>query len=295
MNDATPSTTPDNTIPSQDEDLEASLVQLASRLFPKDEVQKNMRYMEDMEARVSELEARLAMAEEAKSLALKEREVADEGRKKLEKTLAELLSKFAGVRENHAALLRDAEQARAGYDAHKVQMHEAERVATAARESEAILRAESETLRAETAKLRDDNEDLRNRLESQFLNLEVLQTQLRSEQAERENMREEIKKIKAYANGEIKPALAENDRFSREMVTHVEDIVEQLRALREDVAQRCNQMENVANYLGGQITETHEKLTRRLNPQQPAEKEEVEEVPPAMALDSKPNLQAQHA
>lgn len=266
-----------------DEDLEASLHQLASKLFPQDEVQKNMRFMEEMEAKVTELETRLSMAVEAKALAVKERDAADEARKKLEKTLAELLSKFASARENHSTVLREMEEIR--------QANAARRDAVEAEHREV------EQLRETNATLKNEVDELQQKVESQFLNIEVFQTQLRSEHQTTEELRAEVAELRKRSAGDVKAVLLDHERASSEMATNVDDILEQLHGLREVLTQRCNQMQSVASVLNGQLKMAHAQLSEQMQSDADRQSKRVsdmddiagdddEDLPPAPAAES---------
>jgi len=266
-----------------DEDLEASLQQLASKLFPQDEVQKNMQFMEEMDAKVTELETRLSLAEESKAVAMKERDAADEARKKLEKTLAELLSKFASARENHSVVLREVEEIR--------QANAARRDAVDAEHREV------EQLRETNATLKAENDELQQKIESQFLNLEVFQTQLRSEHQTTEELRAEVAQLRKRAGGDVKAAIQDHERTSSEMVTSVDDLLEQLHGMRELLTQRCNQMQSAATVLGGQLKMAHAQLSEHLQTDEERQSKRVsdmddmagsddEDVPPARAAES---------
>lgn len=266
-----------------DEDLEASLQQLASKLFPQGEVQKNMQFMEEMDAKVTELETRLSLAEESKAVAIKERDAADDARKKLEKTLAELLSKFASARENHSVVLREMEQIREAN--------------AARRDSVEAEHREVELLRETNAALKTEVEELQQKVESQYLNLEVFQTQLRSEHQTTEELREEVAQLRKRSAGDVKTAMQDHERASNDMVTGVDDILEQLHGLREVLTQRCNQIQSAATVLGGQLKMSHAQLVEQLQTDEERQSKRVsdmddlagnddEDLPPARAAES---------
>ncbi|HYG75049.1 MAG TPA: hypothetical protein VEK08_08610 [Planctomycetota bacterium] len=89
---------------------------LATGQFPKlnDEAVSDTRPStpreQELQASVAELQTRLSLTEESHAVAIKERDAADEARKKLERTLAEFLTRFASVRETQSAAFKELEK-----------------------------------------------------------------------------------------------------------------------------------------------------------------------------------------
>ena len=117
-----------------------------------------------LETTIGELEARLAMAEDTRDAAVREREIAAEARGKVERTMGEFLGKFATARQSELNAARERDNATESIRTLKHQLSELEIQLKLSQETERDAFAERNTFAEQNADLKAHVEELEMRL-----------------------------------------------------------------------------------------------------------------------------------
>jgi len=217
-----------------DSDLDAAFNNLATGQFPASNEPKDLPENADTaamesEAQVAELQARLSVSEQNYTVALKERDAAEEARKKLEKTLAEFLARFASLRDTQAAAFR-----------------EMNKLKTERRDLEKKVADVSAQL-TDTQKARDE-----------------AAAALNSERAAATAARQDLEKFREAALSALEPLGREHERAMKSLMAETDTLLTQTQAVRAQATQRLDELEHTLAEFKTRANTTRKELAERL-------------------------------
>lgn len=218
-----------------DLDLDAAFDRLETGSFPTTDAaakdlppDANTDCME-LQAHVAEMQARLSLVEQSHAVLVKERDAADEARQKLEKTLAEFLTRFAAVRDTQAAAFKEINKLKAerrDLEAQIVGLKEQLVVAEQAR-GEALAAAEPERAAAAAA-------------------------------------RDELNRFRDTAFASLEPLGREHSRSMKELAAEAEALLTEAHQVRDEATQRLTKLEQVLADFKTRVDDTRNDMKQRL-------------------------------
>jgi uncharacterized coiled-coil DUF342 family protein len=217
---------------------------------------------DDLSARLAEAEARLSLITESHAVAMKERDAADEGRRKLEKTLSEFLARFASVRETQSAAFKEVEKL-TGVRSELEKRNE---------ELMAKLTQADETRHKATRELEQKVSDLTGQLgatEEAWAKAkkerDELQVRIDRQQQEVLDARAELSKFQEMAVASLEPLGVEFSKMMKQLAGETETIMSQMQQARDEAAQKQEALNKLADSLKAHINSSRKELSQKLS------------------------------
>ncbi len=196
-----------------DKELDAKFDKLETGEFPTlndgAEPMQGTSNEKELQANVAELMTRLSLTEESYAVAIKERDAADEARRKLERTLAEFLTRFASVRETQSAAFKEVEKLG------DVRRDHEKKLAAMASELTA-------TQEARAAALRSRDEAL---------------AKLEEQKNEVEQARIQLSRFQEMAVASLEPLSQEQSRKMKALVEETDGVIDEASRVRDEMEQ----------------------------------------------------------
>jgi chromosome segregation ATPase len=229
---------------------------------------------------------------ESHAVAIKERDAADEGRRKLEKTLSEFLTRFASVRETQSAAFKEVE---------KLQDTRRE----LEKRNEELM---SQLTKADEIRVKS-NKDLEQRvldLNAQLAGTEEawnkvkkerddLQARVDKQEQEVAQARAELNKFREMAVASLEPLGVDHNRMMKKLYSEADTMMTQMLQARDEAAQKYEAMCKMADELKANITSSRKELSQKFSmviggpAGESGTRPAITAAPPAAAPDSTPS------
>jgi len=240
-----------------DKELDATFDKLETGEFPtlsdNAEPMKGTSNEKELQANVAELMTRLSLTEESYAVAIKERDAADEARRKLERTLAEFLTRFASVRETQSAAFKEVEKLG------DVRRDNEKKLAAMAAELTA-------TQEARAAAQRSRDEALA-KLESQEAAVTQAQDEASAAKAEAEQAKGEVEqariqltRFQEVAVQSLEPLSQEQSRTMKSLVEETEGVIDEAVRVREEMEKVIALAEDLKSHIASARRDMGQKL-----------------------------------
>ena len=254
-----------------DKELDATFDKLETGEFPtlndNAEPMTGTSNEKELQANVAELLTRLSLTEESYAVAIKERDAADEARRKLERTLAEFLTRFASVRETQSAAFkeveklgdvrRDNEKKLATMSAELTATQEARSAAQRSRD-EALAKQESQ--QAAVTQAQDEASAAKAEVAQARSDAEQAKAEAVQAKAEVEQARIQLERFQEMAVQSLEPLSQEQSRTMKTLIEETEGVIDEAVRVREEMEKVIARAEDLKSNIASARRDMGQKL-----------------------------------